>query len=112
MPLYKTQEGIVEYRPTELPSDYVTGADPENPFVRIVATKIKIKRICNQCGNAFELHVEYDPENEAHNLCDDCLINRAIDPNQKYPEETIQIQQGKGQTVSEEPEEDTAGSGV
>lgn len=71
------------------PSDEI---DQNNPFIRKkVALKITTRK-CKKCGTEFTLHGEYDKDNPAHDLCDECILSSPA-PDQEYPETTNQIDQ-------------------
>ena len=75
-------------------------ADPENPFKRAEEKEIISKRKC-KCGKAFILHVEYDPENPLHSLCDSCILELPVDPDKRYVRETIQMMSEPGDQIGE-----------
>ena len=92
------KKGNLEFHPSELPNDYLSNIDPENPFFnKQVKIIISITRSCRICKTKFVLHCEYDPTNPAHDLCDDCLLKQPRDSGQKYPEKTIQIDMEAGE---------------
>ena len=98
------KNGNMEFHPAELPSDYhPTSTDSDNPFFNQKEEPVIIlSRSCKTCGAMFELHVDYDPDNPAHDLCDDCLLALPKDPNQHYPELTIQAEMEAGAKTCDE----------
>ena len=91
------ENGNAEFHPAELPRDYVMPEmDPNNSTIRIKVPQKKSTRSCKNCGASFELIGDYDPENKAHDLCDDCLIELPKDPDQKYSASTYQIEMDVG----------------
>ena len=89
--------GNLEFHPLELPPGYLSSKmDDNNSLVRERIIFPKSIRKCKTCGKEFELVGEYDPENKAHDLCDDCLLALPRDPDQKYPERTYQMEQDGG----------------
>ena len=98
-----SQEGSPEFHPAELPKGYSLPAmDPDNSTIRAQKVLKKSIRKCKECGKEFELQGDYDPGNKAHDLCDDCLINLPPDPEQKYPESTLQIESDGGVSLMED----------
>ena len=99
------ENGNAVFHPAELPSDYrPPKTDEYNSLLRKKPVFSKSVRKCKNCGADFELIGEYDPENKAHDLCDDCLISPPLDPNQKYPARTLQMEQDGGVSLEgEEP---------
>ena len=84
--------GNLVFHPLELPKGFTPmETDPENSLLRKKQPLKKSIRKCKKCGAEFELLGEYDPENRAHDLCDDCLINLPLNQNQKYPEKSVQL---------------------
>jgi len=96
--------GNLEFHPIELPPDFESAADPDNPFIRKRFESVTTTRPCKKCGKKFVLNVEYDPENISHNLCEDCVLE--MPGEQKYPEKTIQIEQTALDAVPMEYEEE------
>ncbi|MDD2300847.1 MAG: hypothetical protein PHI70_09930 [Proteiniphilum sp.] len=97
------EDGNLEFHPLELPPDYrLPEMDRSNTLLRKKAVFPKSIRKCKTCGKDFELTGEYDPDNKAHDLCDDCLLNLPPDPNQKYPARTYQLEQDGGTSLTEE----------
>ena len=90
----------MEFHPAELPADYRCGADPENPFLLMREPVTITKRKC-ACGNEIVLHVEYNPNNRLHDLCDDCILKIPVDPGLRYPAQTIQIAGSDGVVYSD-----------
>ena len=103
MKMPRTDEnGNTKFHPLELPQDYqLPKMDENNSFIRKKVDFPKSIRKCKTCGKDFELIGEYDPENLAHDLCDDCLIALPLDPNLKYPEKTIQLMGDGGVSLTE-----------
>jgi hypothetical protein len=97
------ENGNLEFHPVEFPSEYkLPEMEENNQLIRKRAEFPKSIRKCKTCGKDFELTGEYDPENAAHDLCDDCLINLPLDPDLKYPEKTIQLMGDGGISLTEE----------
>jgi hypothetical protein len=85
------EQGNVEFHPIELPNDFESAADPENPFVRKQFESETTTRACKICGKRFTLGVPYDKDDPGHDLCEDCIIEQKTPQN--YSETTIQIDQ-------------------
>ena len=99
------ENGNAVFHPAELPSDYQPMPHTDdNPFIREVHPMKQSRRNCKACGGSFTLLGEYDPGNPAHDLCDDCLLKLPTDPNQKYPEKTLQTSMAGGGTALGEDE--------
>jgi len=97
------ENGNTTFHPLELPWDYrLPEMDENNSLIRKRIEFPKSIRKCKNCGKDFELIGEYDPENRAHDLCDDCLLNLPPDPNQKYPEKSVQLMSDGGISLTEE----------
>lgn len=78
----------IDFGPFIHPSDEI---DQNNPFIR---KKVDLKvttRKCKICGTEFILHGDYDPKNQLHDLCDDCILSSPAP--QEYPDKTFQIEQ-------------------
>jgi len=80
------------------PSDEI---DPNNPFVRKKEEPVATIRKCKICGTGFTLHGDYDPNNPAHDLCDDCILKTPAQ-DQYYPEKSIQIEQAEIDKITEQ----------
>ena len=85
------KNGNLEFHPIELPDDFKSAADPENPFVRKQFDSETTTRACKKCGKRFTLGVPYDDEDPTHDLCTDCVWK--MPGTQKYPNSTYQIDQ-------------------
>ena len=83
------KQDVQDPRFPDTPSDEI---DPENPFVRKKEPVVRTRRACIKCGKSFDLHVEYDPENFTHDLCEDCILDDTSHP-QDYSEKTNQLKQ-------------------
>jgi hypothetical protein len=81
---------VIDYGPLIHPSEEI---DPLNPFVRKKVERIATTRKCKICGTEFVLHGDYDPENQLHDLCDDCILDSPAP--QEYPDKTFQIEQSE-----------------
>ena len=83
--------GNLEFHPIELPRDYHSAVDLENPFFnKKKDPEVVTIRMCKKCGEKFTLHGDYDSENVTHDLCDDCIITLPKNPEQRYSAVTIQ----------------------
>jgi hypothetical protein len=82
---------------SRLPADYQPMKHPDNnSFIREVGPLKQSRRTCKICGEPFTLLGEYDPENPAHDLCDDCILKQPKNPDQRYPEKTTQMEMDAG----------------
>jgi hypothetical protein len=85
------KDGNLEFHPLEMPPDFESAADPNNPFIRKQFESVATTRPCKICGKRFTLGVPYDKDNPGHDLCEDCIL--AMPGKQNYPEKTIQLEQ-------------------
>jgi hypothetical protein len=77
-------------------------SDPAvNPFFKEKTPEKIQKRICKKCGKEFSLAGDYDPKNEFHDLCDDCIMDLPLNPNQKYPDKTFQLESEVGEPLQQ-----------
>ena len=98
------KNGNVEFHPIELPDDFESAADPDNPFVRKQFDSETTTRACKNCGKRFALHVPYDDKDPTHDLCVDCMFK--MPGTQKYPNTTYQIDQTSIDAVPTEYKEE------
>jgi len=86
------ENGNAIFHPAELPRDYTPMPHPDdNPFIREIQPMKQSRRKCIVCGESFTLLGEYDPENPAHDRCDNCILEMPLNLDQRYPDQTAQI---------------------